>query len=118
MLAGEKPFAFFHDVLISGHSIPEEVIPENAFAPYVENTSIVRVARDVNNLRKGGVIRYVCFCLPGQVWRAEFFLWLETEFMAGRIAYSPAHDEIIGKLLRYTDEDISEFLQRKKSVSS
>lgn len=112
MLAGEKRLAFFHDAVINGQDIPEEIIPENAFAPHVRSGEIIRLAADIPS-HKGDLIRYVCFTLPDEEWRAHFLLWLKTETHAGRLEHAPAHDEMIGKLLGYADQDVDEFLRNK-----
>ena len=112
MLEGEKSLAMFHDALPASGEIAEEIIPEQAFAPHVAAGQIKRFSKDIENVRKGGVIRYVCFTLPGQEWRAEFLLWLKEETLSAHLDHSPAHDEIIGKLLGYSDDDIQEFLKR------
>lgn len=113
MLAGEKKLAVFHDIVPEGGFISEEIIPEAAFAPYVANGAFKRFTRDIPNERSSGVLRFVCFTLPGEGWRAEFFLWLKREFFACRLEHSLAHDELIGKLLGYADEDIRDFLDRR-----
>lgn len=112
MLAGEKSLAMFHDVIPEHGDIAEEIIPEQAFAPHVAAGQIKRFSKDIESARKGGVIRYVCFTLPNEEWRAEYILWFKSEFFSGRLDHDPAHDEIIGKLLSYTDEDIREFLNQ------
>ncbi len=119
MLAGRKALAVFHDVLPSGGNIPEEIIPEQAFAPYVASGTFRRFAEEIIS-PKGDRIRHVCFTLPGHEWRAEFFLWLHREIYAGRIRYEPAHEHIIGGLLGYEKADGEEFLnikQKRKAVS-
>lgn len=113
MLAGEKSLAMFHDLVPAGGEIAEGVIPERAFAPHVAAGAIKRFAVDITNAKNGDVIRYVCFTLPGQEWRAEFLLWMNQEFYAGRLNHSPAHDELIGKLLGYGAADIQDFLKPK-----
>ncbi len=110
MLAGEKPLAMFHDSLPDSGDIPEYIIPEKAFAPHVASGTIKRISKDVLNCKNGQTIRYVCFAVRGQEWRAEFLLWLKEENLSARLKHNPSHDEIIGKLLGYTDEDILYFL--------
>jgi len=112
MLAGEKSLAMFHDALPEDGEIAEEIIPEQAFAQHVASGAIKRFSKDIESVRKGGVIRYVCFTLPDEEWRADYLFWFKTEFLSGRLDHNPAHDEIIGKLLGYTDEDIQDFLGR------
>lgn len=110
MLVGEKSLAMFHDAIPDNDEIAEEIIPEEAFAPHVAAGTIKRFSKDIESTRKGGVIRFVCFTLPNEEWRAEYLLWFKSERFSRRLDHDPAHDEIIGKLLGYTDGDVQEFL--------
>lgn len=110
MLAGEKKLAMFHDEIPEDGDISEEIIPEQAFAPFVESGKIKRFAQDISNTRKGGVVRFVCFTLPGEEWRAEFILWLKNQMFSGALDPVSAHDEIMGKLLGYAESDVQDFL--------
>ena len=112
MLAGEKSLAMFHDAVPESGNISEAIIPEKTFAPYVATGQIKRFAKDIPSKKSGKAIRYVCFSITGQEWRAEFLLWLKEEVLSARIDHAPAHDEIIGRLLGYSDEDIQEFLNQ------
>ncbi len=112
MLAGNKSLAMFHDVLPTHGEISEEIIPEQAFAPHVTAGTFKRFARDISNVDNNDVIRFVCFTLPGEEWRAEFLLWFKHELFSNHISHNSAHDEIIGKLLGYCGADIAEFISK------
>jgi hypothetical protein len=110
MLAGEKAFAFFHDVVPASGHISEEIIPEKAFAPYVQKGTIKRFSEEFKSNEH--IVRYVCFTLPGQEWRAQFFLWYKDELMSGCMVFDPSHEYIIGNLLGYHKADIEEYIKR------
>lgn len=114
MLSGKKPLAVFHDAIPATEKIPEEIIPETAFAPHVQTGKIKRLAADLRSAKDDHIIRYVCYTLPGEEWRAHFLLWLKTEQLSGRLQFDPAHDIIIGHLLGYGESDIDEFLERQE----
>jgi hypothetical protein len=109
MLAGTKKLALFHDALTADETISEEIIPEKAFAPYVERGQIIRAAKDVH-VSDGSIIRYVCFALPGEEWRMQFCLWLAEQRTLKLIPPDDACDIIVGRLLGYSEEDIEHFL--------
>ncbi len=109
MLAGEKSLAVFHDIVPADGLIPEEIIPEQAFAPYVAAGRVVRIVRDIRNVTSDDINRYVCFVLPGEEWRAEMFLWVREGIRADKFPYDDACDTIIGRLLGYTEDDIQKF---------
>ena len=109
MLLGEKPMAIFHDYVPDSGEIEEYIVPEKAFAPYVMQGRFVRFEREFLSLKNGSLIRYVCFTQPSETWRAEFFLWLKSEFYSAHIKHDVSHDILVGKLLGYSDEDISDF---------
>jgi hypothetical protein len=46
MLAGKKHLAVFCEAVVEGVEISEEIIPENAFSPYVTNGQIERFSQD------------------------------------------------------------------------
>jgi len=112
MLKGSKPLALFCDVIPDNALISENIIPELQFKPYVANGQIVRIAKDIDNTIKGMPMRYVCFSLPDQTWRAHFILWLKQEWLSGKIVYNQEHDGIIGRLLDYSEKDIFDFLEQ------
>ena len=110
MLAGKKQLAVFHDELINDQEIPEDIIPEKSFAPYVTKGTIKRFFEDIPVAKSGDVIRYVLFTLPGEEWRAHFLIWLKQNTLKNKIPHDKAHDIIIGRLLGYSEEDIQDYL--------
>jgi hypothetical protein len=114
MLAGQKALAVFHDAYV-GQPIPEDIIPEQTFAPYVAQGKIRRFSEDIQIQKDKSIVRCVCFTLPREEWRAEFFLWLKREIYSGRIAHDSSHEFIIGSLLGYSADDITHFLDHKKN---
>ena len=115
MLSGDKKLAVFHDTLPDDGVISEDIIPEEKFAPYVADGNIKRLSRDIPNMRKGGALRFVCFTLPDEEWRAEFFLWYKSGFLRGDLQYHPAQERIIGALLGYAQSDIEDYIQKLES---
>ena len=112
MLAGEKVFAAFSDVVPESGEIIEEIIPEQAFAPYVAEGKFIRIAKDFVDPGDGMVVRYVCFTVPGEEWRAQTYLWIREQIRSGKMPYDNACDVIIGRLLGYSEEDIQEFINQ------
>ena len=113
MLAGEKSLAVFHDqVFAPDPQISEDIIPEAAFAPYVQKGEITRYAEDVYFDIRQANIRYVCFTLRGQEWRAKFYLWYINGLASGSILPSPEHEKIIGALFDYSNDDINDFIKK------
>ena len=112
MLAGKKQFAMFHDAVPDDGNIDEGVIPEQAFAPYVEAGTFTRLSRDIYDDKTDQLIRYVLFSTPSEIWRASFLLWLKEECIISGMFNDPAHDEIIGHLLGVNDDDIKDFTER------
>jgi hypothetical protein len=110
MLARVKPFAAFGDVVPEIGTIPEEIIPEKAFSPYVEQGNILRFSRDIAGNKTDEIMRYVCFCLPGEQWRADTYFWLRENMRNGKFPDDHACDRIIGRLLGYGEADIEEFV--------
>lgn len=119
MLAGKKKLAAFGDVLPEEGHIPEEIIPDEAFAPYVASGQIKRFQKIVPSPKfKTGVMQ-VCFTLPGEEWRAAAYLWIREMTYARKMPDDEASDTMIGRLLGYDEESIREFLiNRSLSVPS
>lgn len=110
MLAGKKHLAVFFDAIPEDGIISEEIIPELAFAPYVEKGQIIRISKEC--IYPGQInVRKVCFTTQGNEWRAHALLWLMEESIAGRRPFDDAHEFFVGRLLDYSEEDIQHFIQ-------
>lgn len=114
MLSGQKKLALFHDALLEGQLIPEEIIPDQAFAPYVSRGDILRFQIDINIAGKNETIRYVLFSLPDEDWRAKTVLWMKRQTLIDHKPSHPHDDVIIGRLLGYKDNDIQDYVDRQK----
>lgn len=112
MLAGKKPLAAFGDIIPEDGIIAEEIIPEIAFAPYVEQGRILRFSQDTPSIKESEVMRHVCFTLPDQEWRARTYLWLREQSWTGNMPNDTHCDVIIGRLLGYDEESIQQFIQQ------
>ena len=108
MLAGEKPAAMFSDVIPPSFDFPEDL-----FAAYVVNGTIVR--RDVVitvPVPDRHDMRYLFYALPGEEWRIDR---LEEIHRALHQRNEPTSTELeteTGQLLGYEDRDIQTYLQR------
>lgn len=93
MLEGKKHLAIFCEALTDG-GIPETIIPEQAFLPYVRQGTIIRFSRDYKT--KDHIIHYVCFTLPGHEWRADAFFWMHEECVAKRRPFDDTYEFFVG----------------------
>lgn len=114
MLAGEKNLAIFYEALIEGQEIPEEIIPEKTFAPYVEKNIVTRFSRDFISAKSPIPIHFVCFTTCGNEWRAEAFFWTKEQCFSGKRPFDDAYEFFVGRLLDYTEEDILHYLDHSK----
>ncbi len=112
MLKGDKKLAAFGDVLSAGEEISEEIIPEQAFSPYVQSQQIKRFERIFQPADSDNLIKNVCFTLPKEEWRADTYLWLRESVHTNQMPYDNSIDIIIGRLLGYSEEDIQEFVAK------
>ncbi|MBI4031368.1 MAG: hypothetical protein HY370_06790 [Proteobacteria bacterium] len=110
MLSGKKPMAAFGDVWEEGKIFSEEIIPEKAFSPYIANGKILRFKKIIKSSRLGKDVFYVCFTLPGHEWRAEAYFWTRNLTHNKIAPADPSCDIMIGRLLGYSEEDITNFL--------
>ena len=110
MLAGQKQLAAFGDIIPKHGSIPEYIIPEQKFAPYIKEGTFIRFENitDTNH----GMLKHVCFTPPKEAWRAKTYLWLREQITLKTLKYEDAHDWIFGRLLGYSDQDIQLFLRK------
>jgi hypothetical protein len=116
MLSGQKKLAVFHDIIIPGQNIPEGIIPEQAFFPYVQAGTIIRTEEKITNKKTGDIIQNVLFTLPGEEWRASTILWIKRDVFQNQKRFDEAYDIIIGRLLGYTEDEISAFLFHQKRL--
>jgi len=115
MLEGKKHLAVFHDALIENEDIPEEIIPERLFLPYLENGTFFRLSQDFIYANTPHPARFVCFTAAGEEWRARAFLWMQQECIAGRRPFDEAYEFFVGRLLGYEEADIKDFISHRKS---
>lgn len=113
MLTGTKPMAMFFDYYVEDGSIPEEIIPETAFKPHVENGTFVRISRDFRDIKHNCLIRFVCFTRPDEVWRAQCVLWMKEGIYSGVRPALAGDNVLIGRLLGYAEEDIQDFIEHR-----
>jgi len=116
MLAGRKHLAIFCEAIVEGKYIPEEIIPEKAFAPYVAKGALCRFSRDFLSPKLPYPARYVCFTTPRNEWRAEAFLEMHNECISGKRPFDDAHEFFVGRLLGYEDADIQHFINHFKEA--
>lgn len=116
MLEGRKKLAVFHEMADRADAMPEEVIPEKAFAPHVAAGCIIRRSADIPTSQ--GAIRYICFCLPDEEWRIDAFLFIKADAIRHRQIYAGADDVLVGRLLSYTDEEINTFLKNRTNLKT
>ncbi len=97
MLQGTKPFAAFCDKLESSYD--EEIIPEQAFSPYVANGSILKsehiFAKPPNQFRR------VLYSLPSEEWRMDAYLLMWE--VAGKTGWNESLERLEGRLLGYAE---------------
>lgn len=108
MLAGQKKLAAFGDVIPENNVIHEVIIPEQAFEPYVKTGKIIRLEKHIK-ADDGNMIRYVCFTLPDEEWRAEAYFWIREKNHHNVFPADQSVDTMIGRLLGYDEADIADF---------
>lgn len=111
MLAGKKHLAMFCEALVEGQDIPELIIPEKAFAPYVQNNVLSRISQDMAISKSPYLARHVFFTTKGQEWRAAAFLAMQAECLAGTRPFDEAHEFFVGRLLGYEESDIRHYIE-------
>lgn len=110
MLAGEKHFALFYDVLTQPFINNEEIIPEDKFAPYVIQNILLRHQRDFVYKKDNMTLRYVCFTALQEDWRAQAFFWAHENAISGKKRFDIHYEYFVGRLLGYDDKDIEEYV--------
>ena len=105
MLAGKKPLACFCAV---ANELPwEEIIPEEAFAPYVRTGQILRYDLEFTSAAPTGqqtVLRHVLYALPDQAWRFELMAVLMRALHKDG-GWNETCERIEGTLLGYTEQE-------------
>lgn len=117
MLAGKKHLAAFSDVIPENGIISEEIIPENAFAPYVASGQIFRFCEEYIS-SDNSKIRNVFFTTASNEWRAKAYFWLLQEALAKRRPFDDAYEYAIGRLLGYAEDDILDFIEHQRLFRS
>lgn len=114
MLEGRKPLAIFSDEV---SCLPNEhIIPENAFAPYVESGQMVRQEETLEGpysdlLGRTTLIKQVLFSLVDEQWRITVMLQLQRQlYKTGE--WNETCEGIQGFLLGYTEEEQEEWRHR------
>ncbi len=118
MLAGKKNFSVFCEAVIENQEIPETIIPDKAFLPYVEKGIFARFSKDFLSPKMPYPARYVCYTVTGQEWRAKAFLWMHQECLLGNRPFDDAYEFFVGRLLDYEEADIVEFIAHRKLLKS
>ncbi len=105
MLSGRKPLAMFYAESLELPS--EEIVPEDAFAPYVQTGLILRKDIELTDTAPSGIttnLKYVFYALPGQEWRIQMMIVLKRALYASG-GWSEPCERIEGTLLGYTDDE-------------
>jgi hypothetical protein len=108
MLAGKKPLAMFYAEV---SELPwEELIPEKAFSPYVQEGRFVRVETDypggyVEALGRQARFKYVFFAPFEEVWRIRAIMLLKQSFQESNGPWNEALERIECSLLGYSKEE-------------
>lgn len=107
MLSGEKPLAVFSDIIESSY-----VFPDDEFEPHVLSGQIIKrdYRYDIEIRGNKYVLRYLYFALPDEEWRIDAAHNIDLIVKNG----APETDEMTadrGRLLGYSEEDISVFLE-------
>jgi hypothetical protein len=105
MLAGRKPLAMFY---ACAHELPwEELVPEEAFRPYVEAGRFSREDIEFESATPAGtpvVMRYVFYAVRGQEWRSQLMAVLVRALQSGG-GWNETCERVQGTLLGYTTEE-------------
>ena len=113
MLAGKKHLAYFGDAIpADGSPISEDIIPEQRFAPYVQNGTLKRFEQQFPWPEQKRTLQHVCFTTPGHEWRAELCFCLHKALFAHNMPVDAAFEFIVGRLLGYSDDDICEIVKK------
>lgn len=110
MLAGKKRLAAFGDIIPENGKIAEHIIPEKKFKPYLESGQIIRHSKEFKT-SDGDLIKYVCFTLPDEAWRAQTYIFIRQQLHSKKVEYTNSIDQLIGYLLDYSLADIDDYIK-------
>lgn len=116
MLAGKKHLAAFSDVVPPNGIIDEQIIPEKKFKPYVDSGKIIRQSTEFKK-PDGHLLRIVCFTTPHEQWRANTYIYIRKKLHFKEVEYTNSMDQLIGKLLGYSQDDIDDFLNHQLQLN-
>jgi hypothetical protein len=108
MLAGKKPLAMFYAEV---SELPwEELIPEEAFSPYVQAGRFVRVETYypggyMDALGREARFKYVFFAPLEEAWRIRAIMLLKQSFQESNCTWNEALERIECSLLGYSKEE-------------
>ena len=104
MLAGTKPLAHFYDV--HPQELHEDIIPTEAFAPYVaEGRFLTRAYVELSNeapLKGHEHVRgtlHVFYARPSEEWRIDAYILLQST--SAKTGWSEGFERLQGALLGY-----------------
>jgi hypothetical protein len=110
MLSGTKPLAMFYAYI---SELPDErFIPEDSFAPYVQEGRFIReeiVIEGLDHLPqlgKNAPIKYVLFAMTQEAWRIPAMILLKRSFRNSSYKWNETLERMESALLGYTDEEI------------
>jgi hypothetical protein len=106
MLSGTKPLAMFSDAVGSPYEFPEE-----RFAPYVADGTIVRREVIYCSIKSELPCRCVYFARAGEEWRIEAKHRIKQRLFVYKEPISLETEREIGRLLGYADSDINSYLE-------
>jgi hypothetical protein len=121
MLAGKKPLAMFYAEV---SELPwEELIPEEAFSPYVQEGRFVRVETDypggyVEALGREARFRYVFFALAEEAWRIRAMMLLKQSFQESNCRWNEALERMECSLLGYSKEETDAWCEASPILKS
>lgn len=108
MLAGKKPLAMFYEAVVLPVS---DFYPEEDFMVHVESGALIR-RDEIYQPRSGDIAgHYVYYALPSEVWRIDAIHELQLNFFSGRKNWTEDDEWTIGRLLGYSDQEISTFIE-------
>ena len=119
MLEGKKPLAVFGDEV---SCLPnEDIIPEEKFAPYVENGSFVRFEEVIEGpysekLERNTSMKNVFFALNGEEWRIKVMIQL-LNGLYNKGGWNETCEGLEGFLLGYTESQRDEWSRRHSNKS-